>query len=400
MREIKSSLIIVITFSILFIPTVTFAQWTQTSAPERASTFCLVSNGMTIFAGSTDGISRSTDNGHTWVTSLTHTDVWSLETLDATIFAGTAKGVYRSNDDGLNWETTDQTLDNMGIESLHFNGNHLYAGTSGSGIYRSSNGGSEWFSANSGITDNYIFKVTSNGPHLYAGTAGGVFTTKDNDIIWQKISSGFNPHVRALVLNNDQIFAGGGSGVFRSTDSGASWHNVLADEFIVNFLLYDSNIFASGWNGVFLSTDNGSTWSNISHGLPLNAEVFSLLVYGTTMYAGVIHNGVWQRSLDEIITSVHSVMTRSVPCEFVLGQNFPNPFNPRTRIVFSLPKKSFVTLTVFDVRGRKIQTLVSDELPAGSFCYDWDGTKLPSGLYIYQVKSDFYVGKRKMILQR
>jgi hypothetical protein len=73
------------------------------------------------------------------------------------------------------------------------------------------------------------------------------------------------------------------------------------------------------------------------------------------------------------------------PKNFRLDQNYPNPFNPATRIRFSLPEAAFVTLTVHNVLGEEVATLISREYPAGAFSTIWDGSGFPSGAYFYRM---------------
>lgn len=71
----------------------------------------------------------------------------------------------------------------------------------------------------------------------------------------------------------------------------------------------------------------------------------------------------------------------------MLGQNYPNPFNPSTKIKFTLPVQSNAVLEVFDILGRKIATLASEELPAGQHIYEWDASRQSSGVYIYRLST-------------
>jgi len=66
---------------------------------------------------------------------------------------------------------------------------------------------------------------------------------------------------------------------------------------------------------------------------------------------------------------------------YKLNQNYPNPFNPVTRISFSLPMYSKVTVKVYDILGRQIQTLVNENMNEGSFIIDFNGSELASGVY-------------------
>jgi len=76
-----------------------------------------------------------------------------------------------------------------------------------------------------------------------------------------------------------------------------------------------------------------------------------------------------------------------LPFDFALGQNYPNPFNPVTTISFSLPLKSFVSLKVFDALGREVSSLVSEELPAGTYSHEWNSAGFPSGVYFYRLQA-------------
>ncbi len=93
----------------------------------------------------------------------------------------------------------------------------------------------------------------------------------------------------------------------------------------------------------------------------------------------------------------------SLPDEVNLSQNYPNPFNPGTCIMFDLPRRSRVTLTVFNLLGQPVNTLVCGELPAGSHSITWDGTdqqgeKLPTGVYFYRLETGNTVQSKKMLL--
>ena len=92
-----------------------------------------------------------------------------------------------------------------------------------------------------------------------------------------------------------------------------------------------------------------------------------------------------------------------VPTSYNLMQNYPNPFNPTTTIKFSLPEASFVTLKVFDVLGREVRTLISNEMTAGSHIMNWNGDnesgrKVASGTYVYRISAGKFSQAKKMTL--
>jgi hypothetical protein len=122
-------------------------------------------------------------------------------------------------------------------------------------------------------------------------------------------------------------------------------------------------------------------------------------VQGQELAAGTFGGGVWKRPLEEIVTSVSS-MADPLPDEVFLEQNFPNPFNPATRIIFSLPRAGQVSLKVYNCLGEIITTLLEGERPAGTHRVEWNATNVPSGVYFYQLSSGGRVITRTMGLIR
>jgi len=85
---------------------------------------------------------------------------------------------------------------------------------------------------------------------------------------------------------------------------------------------------------------------------------------------------------------------------FTLQQNYPNPFNPTTTISFSISSRSFVTLKIFDVMGRDVATMVSEEMSAGNYSRQWNATDFPSGVYFYRLKVGTFTETKRLILMR
>ena len=86
--------------------------------------------------------------------------------------------------------------------------------------------------------------------------------------------------------------------------------------------------------------------------------------------------------------------------EFELQQNFPNPFNPSTKISWQSPANGWQTLKIYDVLGNEVATLLNEEKPAGVYEVEFNAAGLSSGIYFYQLKSDSYLETRKMILMK
>lgn len=88
----------------------------------------------------------------------------------------------------------------------------------------------------------------------------------------------------------------------------------------------------------------------------------------------------------------------NLPTEFSLSQNYPNPFNPATTIAYSLPVAGHVNLTVFNVLGQKVVTLVNGQQDANHYDIEWDASRNSSGVYFYRLTTERNTETRKMLL--
>jgi hypothetical protein len=91
-------------------------------------------------------------------------------------------------------------------------------------------------------------------------------------------------------------------------------------------------------------------------------------------------------------------VSSSIPDKFALYQNEPNPFNPMTNITFDIPQKSYVKLTVYDLLGRDIVSLVNGTRDAGKHSINFNGATLSSGLYFYKIEAGNFTETKKMLL--
>lgn len=101
---------------------------------------------------------------------------------------------------------------------------------------------------------------------------------------------------------------------------------------------------------------------------------------------------------DQVIAGVHTIGGADLPVKYDLAQNYPNPFNPVTKITFDLPERAQTTLSVFNVLGQKVATLVDAELAANRYEVEWDGAHVASGIYFYRLDTDKFVMTKKMML--
>jgi len=106
---------------------------------------------------------------------------------------------------------------------------------------------------------------------------------------------------------------------------------------------------------------------------------------------------------DTTLTGINQISTE-VPSSYSLSQNYPNPFNPRTKIRFNIQKSEFrsqnseVTLKVYDVMGREVQTLVNEKLHPGTYETSFDGSYFSSGVYFYRLQTENFSETKRMLL--
>ncbi|MDD3638375.1 MAG: T9SS type A sorting domain-containing protein, partial [Bacteroidales bacterium] len=240
-----------------------------------------------------------------------------------------------------------------------------------------------------------------SGSNIFAGTYGGVFLSTDNGASWTAANSGIpgGASVNAFAFSGSNIFAGTGSnGVFLSTDNGESWTEVntgLTNTSFRAMAVADDNIFAGSYGGgVFHSTNNGESWTEINEGLT-NTSVASFAFAGPYIFTGTDSGSAWKRLLSEIITATPS---HDMPDKLSLFQNSPNPFSSTTTIRFKTDKTDFVKLTIYDMQGQEIETLVNEQVQAGSHEVIWNARAYTGGNYYYKLFVGKTVETKKMIL--
>ncbi|UCH09410.1 MAG: T9SS type A sorting domain-containing protein, partial [Fidelibacterota bacterium] len=115
-------------------------------------------------------------------------------------------------------------------------------------------------------------------------------------------------------------------------------------------------------------------------------------IYNYALKAGEILN------LYDEIAAIHNDDRPSQPIHFGLSQNYPNPFNPQTTIRYRIQTASQVTLEIFDVRGRKVATLVNEYQQAGYYSTTWDARNASSGIYVGRLQANGLTATKKFSL--
>jgi hypothetical protein len=346
-------------------------------------------------------LSRSTDGGLTWSVPVVVSD-------------------RKGNAQGSNYS------DHAPMPAIGPNG-ELYVtwmGPEGLMFDKSTDAGLTWLQNDINVTGFHINWLVFNVPGVpivpgFPIINCDISTSNDNGniyICWTDQRSGYNDTDVWLSKSVD-----GGlnwSSPIRVNDDPPGRHQFFAWMTIdqtngyLYFVFYDRRNYLTLQTDVFMavSRDGGESFTNfkISQN-PFTPSDNNYLGH----YIGVsAHNNVvrpvWTRIDNNlpslwtaIIDSITTVKEKTVldsPSEYRLFQNFPNPFNPDTKIIYQIPEMSFVTLKVYDVLGNEVATLLNEEIPAGNHTIKFDAIELKSGVYFYCFIAGNYMKTMKMIL--
>lgn len=317
---------------------------------------------------------KSTNNGGSWYQVLNATpsqpDGYSIA-IDSSggIYVGVSgdsgRTVFKSTDNCGSWQEMDDGLGNGPVLSLLLiKDNVILAAEKYSGIYRSANGGGAWGLSSAGLPSDCNFVpsalVEDDSGRIYCGTmTKGVFLSVDDGLTWQPCNSGIpSPDILNIIaLGQGRLLAATAAGVFRSTDNGSSWES------------YNSGITSQVVNA------------------------FAVDSYGY-VYAGTDSFGVFKSGRS--LTSMNS-SNMTLPTSFRMAA-YPNPFNPSTTIEYSIARTGFINISVYNVIGERVATLVNGRLRAGDYQVQWRATHLASGTYFCRIEAEGFAKTIKLML--
>jgi photosystem II stability/assembly factor-like uncharacterized protein len=317
-------------------------------------------------------IKKTTNGGINWITCLVglSNDYFSIYFVDYN--TGYAGGKYndvvKTTNGGIDWVSKPGAVGTIFNDVYFFNANTGFA--LGSRINKTTNGGDNWYLCDS-INDNFYSIFFMNNTTGYTvNWDGNVFKTTNSGDSWLIISSIAQGLNSIFFTNlNTGYTCPGGYNVHKTTNGGLNWFEQNTDPlnyYNYVFFLNENTGFIIGEDGIIMKTTNGG-------------NVF-------------VHNN-----------------TNEIPDKYSLYQNYPNPFNPTTKIKFDIPTenkfplskgglKGVVSLKIYDITGREIQTLVNEKLIPGTYEITFDGSNYASGVYFYQLKSGDFVNTKKLIL--
>ncbi len=247
-----------------------------------------------------------------------------------------------------------------------------------------------WFSTNQGR----VFRSTNRGQ---SWTAANVGLGQTN--VYASFQDDLNGLATAPLKSKK---------IAKTTDGGVSWVIIEEHELPKNAVLFhvygtDSTyMYFSAEFGKILSSGDGYGFTNnngitfeLEGDIPFNGLTF---INDSTGWMGNSANNKIYKWTGPIITAVDETSLGNIPKNFTLSQNYPNPFNPSTIISYSIPNSGFVTVKIYDILGREIQTLVEYNQLAGEYSISFDAAGLAGGIYFYTLKAGPFEQSLKMLL--
>ncbi|MGE5431383.1 MAG: YCF48-related protein [Syntrophomonadaceae bacterium] len=358
-------------------------------------------------------ILRTTDGGETWtepnypVTSRGGLSAVSFASADVGIAVGGI--VLRTTNGGRDW-VRKLSESNATFNSVSFINadTGLVIGQEGEGshIFKTVNGGEDWKQYyNPGTYLRSVQLIDANNGYVIDGTSGLALKTTDGGKSWRAMASENINYISDLFftdVNNGYVARGGE--IWRTTDGGSKWqlsfHNDLVEYLNSLHFINKNTGWATGSEGVIIkTTDGGINWIELPicthHGLNsikfIDDNTGWVWGYGMELFK-TINGG--------IATSAGGEKQYNIPESFYLSQNYPNPFNPSTIIEYTLAKSGHVSLEIYDVLGRLVNTIVNKWQTEGDYKINWKAEDLPSGIYFYRIISGEYTEAKKMLLIR
>ncbi len=251
-----------------------------------------------------------------------------------------------------------------------------------------------------------VYSTTNAGinwTQCYLWTSTAYVSTTLNSIYFIDNNTGFVTST-SIMYNQNYGF------VLRTINGGLNWTTVAsigpAGLSGINCIYFfdANNGNAAGNNAVIFHTTNGGlNWSQQS--CPVTNYLYGTFFLNALTGYVTGSGGVILKTTNGGLSYIKSI-DENVPKEFELFQNYPNPFNPTTKIKFNIPLSRGVPegrgvltrLTIYDVLGREVATLVNKQLKPGSYEVEWNASNFSSGVYFYTLKTDNFNQTKKLVL--
>ena len=179
----------------------------------------------------------------------------------------------------------------------------------------------------------------------------------------------------------------------------------------VTFAGFDYNLYRANWDSwtyfAFLSAEpqySGVLGVHhfvdhlVSQGMLNPDEYIADFELGNEVVYGTGHTDIQQYEIYVNTNPLAVASPEPILGHYSISYNYPNPFNPATKVDFTIPTSEFVSVNVYDINGAELTTLVNEKLSRGKHSVEWDGGDYPSGIYIVRMTSGNYFQARKILL--
>ena len=334
------------------------------------------------------------------------------------VLGQTNYSIFVSTDNGITWTEKSKIdeVSNGAILSLTSDGNNFFAVSNRKSIYKSTDEGSTWNEQEinySGISQILSFAAVEN---TYLATDQGVGCIFSLDAGLSCAPKNVTTIISLIYKLGTDIWGigAGFSGIFKFNTVSNEWeNNFIPSAFSMPIsigangtqLISSFADFLTGGRKYFSSNDKGNTWIELTtDSIGIKNDItsrYSVTANDSYYFANswIYANGVITYSIFKLplqVTAINDKM--ELPTAFQLNQNYPNPFNPTTTISFSVIKSAEYNLSIYDLLGQKVKTLVEGQLNAGSYKFEFDANYFSSGTYLYTLKGESSQITKKMIL--
>jgi photosystem II stability/assembly factor-like uncharacterized protein len=384
----------------------TSSQWNLTNGPGTLNIWVLKNLNSVIYAGTQSGAYVTTNNGDSWqqvnsgLPANPNVKDFSADSTRVYCAVFPERKLYFTTNNGAFWSPTAIYPSVSYTQAVTALNGYVFAGCD-EYVYSSTANGNTWTAMNTGTYARNITSMITNGNIIYAATSTyGLFFSFLNGNTWTQIGNGLGTTViNELAYGNGTLYAASNKGLQATTNNGSNWiqlNNPLSNTQIQALSLLNTNIFISAQNKVFFSGNNGGSWQDITAGLPSSPNVLSLAYNDTYVFAGLAAGAVYRLLLSSLIGI--EPISSNIPSEFSLKQNYPNPFNPETSIRFDIKKAGLVKLSINDISGRHVVSLINSNLKAGEYDVSWNAAGEPSGVYFCRLETTGYSETIKVVL--
>lgn len=366
------------------------------------------------------GFFKTIDAGASWQRyTMNDTLGWNWSTIYGMHFLNESTGyvsgrylrVFKTTNGGINWTSSVPPFYSITqiYNALYFiNENTGYAAGRYGYLCKTTNGGENWDLINV-LSSNLFCLKFFNEMTGYVGDGAGIINkTTDGGLTFTQQDIGFFQINNIFFTNENTGYCVGLNiyygAVLKTTNSGVNWNIIYENN---NKSLYEldfinnSTGFVCGDNIFLKTTNSGNNWSSyetLFRGFGIdfyNSDIGYISGDGGKIYK-TITGGV---GINQLGTSI--------PSKYSLSQNYPNPFNPITNIKFDVFSRSNVKITVYDIMGREMKTLVNTILTPGTYETTFDGSNLNNGVYFYKMiisqgessTNDFTLTKKMLLLK-